>query len=123
VNNLLRAVLYWILFAFCLLPGLPLAWGWVGLIRRKTPLELTQMALLTFISASFTWTLLVQKFPLLLGPFHSDARQLLIAGNCLIMTLVGIAAFIRKKEITETVLAAAATALVWGYLAVINVPV
>jgi len=66
---------------------------------------------------------LVQKFPLLLGPFHSGARQLLIAGNVLIMTLVAIAAFIRKKEITETVLAAAATALVWCYLAVINVPV
>ena len=121
--NPLRSVLYLILLAFCLLPVLPITLSWIETVRGKRKLDSVQIIFLTLVSVSFTWIVLALVSPLMLGPIHSSARHLMISCNFLLMTLVAIAAFIRNKGITGAVLAASVTALVWGYIAIINVPI
>ncbi|HYA62954.1 MAG TPA: hypothetical protein VED66_07100 [Candidatus Sulfotelmatobacter sp.] len=123
MTDVLHSVLHVVLFAFCLLPALPLAWGWIEISRAKPRFDPFQVVLLTLVTASFAWIVLTPIFPLSLGPYHSDTRQLTVGCNLLVMTLVAVAAFIRKKRISPTLFAAGATALVWYYIAIINVPV
>jgi hypothetical protein len=123
VANLLRSVLYLILMAFCLLPALPLTLSWIDTARRKTKFDIIHTTFLILVSASFACILLALISPIMLPSPYSSARGLMIRLNTLLMVLVAIVEFIRNRDITSTVLAASATALVWFYIAIINVPV
>lgn len=123
MTNLLHFGINLVLFAFCFLPALPLTLSWIDIVRRKVMFDRITVLFLALVSLSFALILLALFSPLALGPPHSRARQLIIGFNALLMLLVAVGSFIRSRDITSEVLAASATALVWCYIAAINVSV
>jgi hypothetical protein len=79
--------------------------------------------LLLVVSGSFTWTIVGLFSPLALGRFHSGTRQAIISGNVALMILVAVMAYMRKRDSWSTILAAGAAAVVWYYIAIVNIPI
>jgi hypothetical protein len=112
----IRTFIYYILLAFCLSPILPLAKGWVEIVRAKSKFEIADAVLLLLVTASFGWIVLGLAFPLTIGRFHYGA----IGCNGILMLFIAVATVIKKKSISTLVLAAALTFLVWDYLGIIH---
>jgi hypothetical protein len=109
--------------AVLLLPAVPLAVGWTETVRSKPKGGLVMVMLLLLVSGSFASTIVGLFSPLALGRFHSGTRQAIISGNVALMILVAVVAYARKRDSWATILAAGTAALVWYYIAIVNIPV
>jgi hypothetical protein len=118
----LQRIFHALLFLFCFLPAVPLVIGWTETIQAKTKGDLVMVLLLLLVSGSFVWTVIGLFFPLALGRAHSGTKQAIITCNFALLTLIAVAAYLRKRDSWPTILSACAAALVWYYIAIVNAP-
>jgi hypothetical protein len=123
MNNIVHSVASALIWGFCLLPAVPLAFSCskVKTASASTKVGIVHLVLLVLVSASFllAWSVLTHP-DTALGPVYGATSQAVHICNNILMIVATVIAAAKMRELSPLYLAAAGTTLLWGYLGLIR---
>jgi hypothetical protein len=111
------------ILGFCVLPAIPLAFGWskAKIAFASMKVGIVHLVFLVLVSASFVlaWSVLMHPDKAL-GSVYSVTLQTAYICNNILLILVTVIAATRMRRLSPLYLAAAGTTLLWGYLSLVR---
>jgi hypothetical protein len=113
-------VAYYILLVFCLSPAVPISISWVRQFWKKDKFQSLQLFFLAIVISSFAWSIIGY---LLRTPSSESLRNSVVGypgWNGSLMIVIALLSGMKGRKTSSVTIAAAATALVWIYISLIN---
>jgi hypothetical protein len=117
---------YWLAWALCASPALPLGYAWRRLRLSPRIATLADILPLSIASISTLWFDAVVANWHFLGPLYSRLHYVIIGGNLVAVFLAGLLAFLSsfsplvRRQRLAAALGCVMLALEWGRIGIIN---